>query len=116
MKEKLYELIVEEKKVPFKDLIDQHFSLPVDRVSRFLDMLNDEYTTGESNQLKQFFLSELNFAQEKISRRELFQATPFESATAFDKESKITKQATNILGAIKKDIKGRMSMRLPWMD
>ena len=56
MKEKLYELIVEEKKVPFKDLIDQHFSLPVDRVSRFLDMLNDEYTTGESNQLKQFFL------------------------------------------------------------
>lgn len=52
MKEKLYDLIVEQKKVPFKDLINQHFSLPVDRVSRFLDMLNDEYTTGESNQLK----------------------------------------------------------------
>ena len=52
MKEKLYDLIVEQKKVPFKDLINQHFSLPVDRVSRFLDMLNYEYTTGESNQLK----------------------------------------------------------------
>ena len=39
MKEKLYELIVEKKKVPFKDLVNQHFNLPVDRVSRLIDML-----------------------------------------------------------------------------
>lgn len=41
-------------------------------MSRLLDMLLDEFSAGEPNQLKEFFLSELKFVQEKISKRELF--------------------------------------------
>ena len=78
MKEKLYEHIVEHKKASFNDLVHTHFSLPVDRVSRLIDMLQDEYSAGETNELKKFILGELKFAQEKISRQELFQATKFE--------------------------------------
>lgn len=68
MKEKLYDLIVKQKKVKFHDLVNQHFSLPVDRVSRFLDMLNDEFEAGASNEIKEYFKTELDYAQEKISR------------------------------------------------
>ena len=46
MKEKLYDLIVNVKKIPFKEVVHTYFSLPVDRVSRLLDMLCDEFSAG----------------------------------------------------------------------
>ena len=49
MKEKLYDLIINVKKVPFKDIVHTYFSLPVDRISRLLDMLWDEFSAGEPN-------------------------------------------------------------------
>ena len=62
MKEKLFELIKNIKKVPFKNLVNQHFSLPVDRVSRFMDMLQDEFKSGILDDLSDYFLNELKFA------------------------------------------------------
>ena len=65
MQEKLNYLIIKEKKVSFTDLMNQHFNLPVDRVSRILFMLEHEISFGMSNELKDFFLSKVKYAMKK---------------------------------------------------
>ena len=46
LKEKLYEFIVKVKNQPFSSLVKVHYSVPVDRVSKFLDMLQDDLNFG----------------------------------------------------------------------
>jgi len=42
LKFKVYKLLVDEKQIAFKDLIHQHHCMHVERVSRFLNILNRE--------------------------------------------------------------------------
>ena len=116
MKEKLYDLIVNEKKVKFHNLVSQHFSLPLDRVSRFLDMLKDEFSAGARDEIKEYFMAELTFAQEKISRQELFQTAQLEALAIDEQQSakKIAHKHQHSCGH--QNQKGRLSMRLPWLD
>jgi len=63
MLELLMEFLINIKKVDFKGLIDQHFSLPIDRISRFLNMIKDELDIKHSknSEVKEFFLEEIKF-------------------------------------------------------
>jgi hypothetical protein len=38
--------------IPFKELFDIHFSIPIDRISKFLNMLKHEFMTDPDNQVK----------------------------------------------------------------
>jgi len=42
LKEKLLEFLINVKNLKFKDLIEQHFCIPIDRISRFLNMIEIE--------------------------------------------------------------------------
>ena len=42
LKEQLLSYLINVKGIKFKELIDQHFSLPIDRISRFLKMIKNE--------------------------------------------------------------------------
>ena len=75
LKEKLYHLIVEKKKLPFGKLVNQHYSLPLDRVTKFLEMLEDDIKYGERTQVKDFFLNEIKFVQKKIGQLNMFDAS-----------------------------------------
>ena len=44
LKYQVFDLLVEEKKIRFKELIHEHHSMHVERVSRFLNILNREIT------------------------------------------------------------------------
>lgn len=72
MREKLYEMLTKVKKVKFSCLVSQHYSLHLDRVSRFLQMLTQEFSVGAANELNEFFLNEVKFARDKINRQELY--------------------------------------------
>ena len=55
--------------------MDQHFNLPVDRVSRMLFMLEHELSFGMPDELKDFFLSEVKYALKKVGKKELYHVT-----------------------------------------
>ena len=48
-------------------------------------MLKDEFSAGARDEIKEYFMAELTFAQEKISRQELFQTAQLE-ALAIDEQ------------------------------
>ena len=51
----------------------------MDRITKFLDMLQDELEHGTKSQVKDFFLNEVKFALSKIGHSELFNCDELES-------------------------------------
>jgi len=77
--DRLTHLLVEEKKIPFTKLINQHFSIPADRIAKFLKILKTDLTTkkqkGVLNQVEQLYLQEAQYALSKINKRDMFTST-----------------------------------------
>ena len=63
LKDLIYDLLVNQKNLPFSELYNLHFSLPVERISKLLDMLKDEINASQDSQLKKFFIKEIQFAR-----------------------------------------------------
>lgn len=61
--------------IPFKELYDIHFSIPIDRISKFLNMLKHEFKTDPENQIKQFYLEQIKFTLRSMNERGLFNSS-----------------------------------------
>lgn len=91
LKFKVYKLLVEDKKIEFKDLIHQHHSMHVERVSRFLNILSREISDQPAipSQVKDWFLGEIKFTKQKINENTLFTSQIEQQKLAFLKERTI---------------------------
>ena len=72
--------------------------MPVNRVSKFLEMLEDDIKFGTRNQVKDFFLKEIKFAQDKIGQSNLFDAS-VEETHQIDKlqlKKKVNRNSMNL--------------------
>ena len=71
--------IIDQKKIPLSKLLHQEYSLPVDRIIRFLKLLKrnliNKKVVGNVSQVENFYLQEAQYALQKINKREMFTAT-----------------------------------------
>ena len=64
--------LVEVRKISFKSLMHNDFTIPIDRISGFLKMLRAEIMAKESpSQVDQFYLEEIKFAQKSMNEKNM---------------------------------------------
>lgn len=75
----LIKFLIDDKKIPFSNLIIQHFSIPADRINKFLKMLKKDLEfrkkVGLLNQVDNLYLQETQYALQKINKREMFSSS-----------------------------------------
>jgi hypothetical protein len=79
MAEMLIRIVVDEKKIPLTDLMSREYSLPADRIIRFLKLLklnlNLKKVQDDFTQIDSLYMQETQYALAKMNKRDMFTAT-----------------------------------------
>uniref|UniRef100_A0A7S3FVS4 Phosphodiesterase n=1 Tax=Strombidium rassoulzadegani TaxID=1082188 RepID=A0A7S3FVS4_9SPIT len=119
----LIKMLVDDRKIPFNQLILKHHSIPADRIIKFMKMLRKDLLSrkeqGNMTEVDQFYLQETQYALQKINKREMFTSTNevVKLMHMHRMENSQTSKRQSLM-AIKKNTKkkNRLSMRLQWMN
>ena len=126
----LSEILIKEKKIAVKELIDTDFNLPADRVTKILKLLVKDYQMKQNpSEVDQLFISEIKYAIQQINQRRIFNTTEkaFELMHKHESQNLLVPSHKSDAGHQSSGGKlsieekktsrlGRLSVRIKWMN